>query len=69
MVSSTVLIISPHLCVAGTPSQPIPLIKAVIQAAFDIPKLRNEVYCQVIKLTTAPPAAGATCGHVILDDA
>jgi myosin X len=44
----------------GTPSQPIPLIKAVIQACFDVPKLRNEVYCQVIKLTSNPPAAGSS---------
>jgi myosin X len=43
----------------GTPSQPIPLIKAIIQSCFDVPKLRNEVYCQVIKLTTSPPAAGS----------
>ena len=43
----------------GSPAQAIPLIKTVIQACFDIPKLRNEVYCQAIKLTTNPPNAGS----------
>ena len=44
----------------GTPAQPIPLIKAIIQACFDIPKLRNEIYCQVMKLTSSPPNPGSS---------
>lgn len=36
----------------GEPKTPIPLIKAICQACFDVPKLRNEVYCQVIKQTS-----------------
>lgn len=43
----------------GTPADPIPLIKAIAQACFDVPKLRNEVYCQLIRLTTNVPDPGS----------
>lgn len=36
----------------GSPSDPTDLIKNVLQVCFDVPQLRNEVYCQVIKQTT-----------------
>ena len=39
----------------GDPSNPVKLIKNIVQACFDVSKLRNEVYCQVIKMTTMFP--------------
>jgi len=39
----------------GHPGQPVKLIKNIVQACFDVAKLRNEVYCQVIKMTTMFP--------------
>jgi myosin X len=39
----------------GNFEDPVKMIKAIIQACFDVPKLRNEVYCQVIKQTTILP--------------
>ncbi|KJE90748.1 myosin-X [Capsaspora owczarzaki ATCC 30864] len=31
---------------------PLPLIQYILQTCFDLPKIRNEVYCQLIKQTT-----------------
>ena len=36
------------------------MIKAVCQTCFDVPKLRNEVYCQVIKATANFPEPGTS---------
>jgi len=56
------------IAVTGNPSAPrygepkpekeVALIKAICQACFDVPKLRNEVYCQVIKATSNYPEPG-----------
>ena len=36
----------------GSPDSPVDLIRNVLQLCFDVPKLRNEVYCQTIVQTT-----------------
>ena len=41
-----------HLARYGSPADPTDLIKNLLQVCFDVPQLRNEVYCQVIKQTT-----------------
>ena len=61
-VSNSLLAIDPTrppLPRHGTPAEPIPLIKKIVQACFDVQKLRNEVYCQVIKLTSNAPDPGS----------
>jgi myosin X len=43
----------------GDQTSPIEMIKSICQACFDVPKLRNEVYCQAIKMTTGFPEPGS----------
>ncbi|XP_064380873.1 pleckstrin homology domain-containing family H member 3 isoform X2 [Dromaius novaehollandiae] len=37
---------------------PAPLIQGVLQTCLDLPPLVDEVYCQLVKQTTEPPAPG-----------
>lgn len=43
----------------GAPNDECTLIKNILQVCFDLPKLRNEVYAQAIKLTTASIQPGS----------
>lgn len=43
----------------GDPKEPVPLIKAICQLCFDVKKLQNEVYCQVIKITSGMTEPGS----------
>uniref|UniRef100_A0A8C3SMD4 Pleckstrin homology, MyTH4 and FERM domain containing H3 n=1 Tax=Chelydra serpentina TaxID=8475 RepID=A0A8C3SMD4_CHESE len=37
---------------------PVPLIQGVLQTCLDLQPLVDEIYCQLVKQTTAPPAPG-----------
>ncbi|NXA40926.1 PKHH3 protein, partial [Eudromia elegans] len=39
--------------------EPAPLMQGVLQTCLDLPPLVDEVYCQLVKQTTEPPAPGA----------
>jgi len=43
----------------GSPDQPVELIRNIIQVCFDVSRLRNEVYCQVICQTSGAPNPGS----------
>ncbi|NXW22072.1 PKHH3 protein, partial [Circaetus pectoralis] len=37
---------------------PVPLMQGVLQTCLDLPPLVDEIYCQLVKQTTEPPAPG-----------
>ncbi|OXB71277.1 UNVERIFIED_CONTAM: hypothetical protein H355_005748 [Colinus virginianus] len=37
---------------------PVPLIQGILQTCLDLPPLVDEIYCQLVKQTTEPPAPG-----------
>ncbi|XP_075299838.1 pleckstrin homology domain-containing family H member 3 isoform X3 [Opisthocomus hoazin] len=37
---------------------PVPLMQGVLQTCLDLPALVDEIYCQLVKQTTEPPAPG-----------
>ncbi|NWI64649.1 PKHH3 protein, partial [Todus mexicanus] len=37
---------------------PVPLMQGILQTCLDLPPLVDEIYCQLVKQTTEPPAPG-----------